>query len=563
MYVPFADRGRHQDDFKGAPGNREEKLDDNEASLLAIRATTLKAELERILRLQQNDDFLRRQRDALDKFHPPARSELPARNLLPEFGPRNHQGFLHPNDRSELPAHNLLPEFKPRNLQGSPSERQLPSPSSLLNPLMSPAHAPSPSQQGKFPASPSGIHLNQQSAHPNPSLDMAMMAISTSLVSAFDRVAESPAQAGEVARLKVVGATAFTEKFAGATYLMTLENLKKSTPGNPDNYYIPTRLLAGLNPPPSGSTVASVLSTRSDKIVTKLEWNTAVTSILTANFSLGSTDVSAIYDRPTVVTSTGESIEDYSNRFHQASAVCCWAALLSFPDSDYRTMHFRNGPPTVHLQCYIQGLPPSVRSKVQLAILANGELLSDYTKLRRFTVETAKDTAPSGFQPLPPPLPYASADPAMIAMEGVICYHCNQPGHYANACPSGDTGNKGSYGKGKGYGTGGRGKGKGYGNPPSDVPCRNFANGTCNRGDTCRFTHVDGHARPSHNSPNPRRYDRDADNNSGNHRYTGNRNYHQRDGDHNANNKRNRARSSSRDREVRSPATKAPGSLNG
>ena len=57
--------------------------------------------------------------------------------------------------------------------------------------------------------------------------------------------------------------------------------------------------------------------------------------------------------------------------------------------------------------------------------------------------------------------------------------------------------------------------------------------------------------------------DRDTDNNSGNHRYTGNRNYHQRDGDHNANNKRNRARSSSRDREVRSPAAKAPGSLNG
>ena len=263
-----------------------------------------------------------------------------------------------------------------------------------------------------------------------------------------------------------------------------------------------------------------------------------------------------------MATSTNESIEDYSNRFHQASAVCCWAALLSFPDSDYRTMHFRNGPPTVHLQCYIQGLPPSVRSKVQLAILANGGLLSDYTMLRRFTVETAKDATSTGFQPLPPPLPYASTDPAMAALDSVICYSCNQPGHYANACTSGNMGGKGGFGKGKGQFSGGRGKGKGNRNDySSDSPCRNFAYGNCHRGNSCRYAHIDGNARTNHNSPNARSYGRDSDTSGVSNRSTRDRAYN-RDGYRNDNGKRARARSPSRDRELRSSADKAPRSLN-
>jgi len=541
MYVPFVaePRIRRQDDSKDELLDREEKHADVDLVQLNARAITLANELERVQqrlqRVRPRDDFVRQQQAALDQFHPPARSvgHSPMRGLLPEL---DAVGINNQQHGSHISA------------------------SSLLNPLMSPLRTPHQPPQRDNPAQPS--FLPPVAGQPLP-IDNALLPLITSLASAFERVGDAPVQATEMNTLKILGASAFTDRFTGASYLMKLEGLKKSSPGSPDNYFVPVKLIASINPPPSGCNSANAISTRADKFVSKAEWNLVVTSILRANFGIGSTDVSAIYDRPTVVTSTGESIEDYSNRFHQASAVCCWAALLTFPNTDYRNEHFKDGPPAVHLQSYIQGLPAAVKTHVQLAIHLNDKLLNDYTLLRRFTIETAKNSAPPGFQPLPPPLPFAGVDPAMIAMDGVICYSCNQPGHYANACPSGNTGNKGSYGKGKGNGSGGRGKGKGsYGNNTYGAPCRNFANGACHRGDTCRYTHVDGNAGTRYDSPNQRRY---TDNNNGSNRYTRGHNYHQRDGDRNINGKRGRARTPSppRDRNLRTDAANTAGSLNG
>jgi hypothetical protein len=527
MYVPvpFAEqRNDRQNESKNDFNDREEKNDNPNPVELNMRAIALAAELGRVKqqlkRVQPQDNFIQQQQAALDHFRPMSRSVIPspARGLLPELDAVSSQDHHHSGIISA---------------------------SSLLNPLMSPHRTPHPHPppQRGLPAPPGFLHPDANQAL---NLDSALMPLITSLASAFERVGEAPAQASEMHGLKILGASAFTDKFTGASFLMKLEGQKKSAPNSPDNYFTPVKLIANISPPPSGCNSASAFSTRTDKFVSKAEWNMVVTSILKANFGIGATDVSAIYDRPTLVTSTGESIEDYSNRFHQASAVCCWAALLTFPGADYRTEHFSNGPPAVHLQSYIQGLPPAVKSTVELAVLLNNQILEDYTKLRRYTIETAKTLAPPGYPTHAPPLPYTAVDPVLIASEEVICYSCRQPGHYANACPSGSPA---SYGKGKGNGKGGRGKGKGshYSNPSE--PCRNFLAGNCTRGSSCRFLHNNDHRDNATRSYHGERYgSRGDERQTTSPRY--NRHY-QRDGDRNDNGKRTRERSSSRDREIR------------
>jgi hypothetical protein len=157
-----------------------------------------------------HDDFIRRQQVALTNFYPPE-VPTPARGLLPEF--QEHG--------------NHIPH------------------SSLLNPLMYPFRAPQPHGSPGIiqPAASQAMHL-----------DNALLPLIKSFViaNAFERVrvGEAPAQVSEMNGLKILGASAFTDKFTGASYLMKLEGQKKSSPGSQDNYFMPAavKLIANINP---------------------------------------------------------------------------------------------------------------------------------------------------------------------------------------------------------------------------------------------------------------------------------------------------------------------------